>query len=396
LTGKNSRSIDAAYDVVVDALALCDEDRAVRTWTLTLLLVAGCKFDPRLGASDGGSSGDDSGGVAPPEAMFSVCFGTGLVRPCFPTAPSGSFDVTVDTTFNTDDPANCLKDVSGMNVAGTCVVAAGSISITRHMDVIGSKPLVLVATGSINVTGGQAHIDASSYHNGRTGAGATPTGCSAQTAPSGAGGGAAGGSFGGKGGDGGSIFGGGAGGKAGTIVTPAKLRGGCPGQNGANNALGGAGGGAIYLIAVDTINVNNNSYIDVSGAGGSGGTVGSNGAGGGGSGGMIGFDAAHFINNGTVWANGGGGGEGGEVALSAGGNGGESPDPNTAGGGGQALTNLGGNGGDSSSGTTRTGAVGEGALGVAGGGGGGGGGAGIIQIFGATSPQLGTMAPPPS
>jgi hypothetical protein len=204
------------------------------------------------------------------------------------------------------------------------VIAAASFTMaTGSLGVFGDKPLMLVASGSINVPAG-AILDGSSAAFptvGQAGDGpnANPSDCGNR--PSGGAnalgaGGGAGGTLGTKGGDGGDGAGA-AGGVASAVPTPFnKLRGGCPGGNGgaggsgSSTTTGGSGGGAIALFAHGTIQID--GTITVNGAGGEGGDDPKGGAGGGGAGGMVVLDAP-TINMGTtgqIMANGGGGGAG--------------------------------------------------------------------------------------
>src|SRR5690606_28127761 len=135
------------------------------------------------------------------------------------------------------------QPVEGSNA--WCVIAGESITVTGTVGVMGSRPLVLVATNAIAVEG---TLDAASRRvDLKRGPAANATACLAGTAPTGAKDGGAGGSFGGKGGDGGGT----GKGLAGAAITPTSLHGGCRGQDGggANKGVGGEGGGAVYLIA---------------------------------------------------------------------------------------------------------------------------------------------------
>jgi hypothetical protein len=262
---------------------------------------------------------------------------------------------------------------------------------------IGSRPLILVAVSTITVA---ATLDVASHRvSGQHGAGSPSPECTFGTLPPGGnGGGGAGGSFGGRGGDGGGAT---ARGIAGTPTVPTEIRGGCPGQRGAS--LGGvsvsqfgAGGGAIYLIANESITIT--GTINASGAGASatgfsGGGTGL-GGGGGGSGGMIGLDAAILDISGRVFANGGGGAGGTGGGGGNGGSFGQDPSaPLVAAPGGIANNNA-GPGGAGAASTTLDGQVGF--NGAGGGHGGGGGGAGVIRVFGTMTGVNNSISPPPS
>ena len=344
---------------------------------------------PQSNSCVGGPSND--GGVdttMPPLEAGVSCYGMGLTQPCFSSAPTGS--KTLSTAINTDSSTMCETIAAGGT--GFCVISGQSITITGNVVVTGSKPLVLVATGTISVEG---TLDVSSHRSPVVvGAGANPTTCGAGTAPNTSGGGA-GGTFGGKGGNGGGTnFSATNGGLAATLAAPTTLRGGCGGHNGngATPGTGGAGGGALYLIAETSITVTSSGLILAEGAAGGGATDTASG-GGGGSGGYIGLDAPTIMNAGVIAANAGGGGEGsGATTAGAPGN-----EPNGATGAGTSsnFTTNGGEGAAGASGGTATGANGlDGSS--TGGGGGGGGGAGIIKRYRATSIGGGGPISPPA
>ena len=321
-----------------------------------------------------------------------TCYGTGLLSICPTTAPTTP--VVLNAAINTQSSPLC-KPYTGANQNAYCVVQGTSVSVTATVRATGSKPLVILATGTITV---DSTLDVSdggaNYNPGSCSAGGTPT--TAQ--------GGAGGSFTGRGGAGGGVASGlGPTGGA-TTSTPA-VRGGCNGGtgSGATAGVGGRGGGAVYLIAKTSISVSATGGITAIGGAGAGasapGDAASAGAGGGGggSGGFIGFDAPTVTVAGIVFANGGGGGEG-ATPLKDGNDGGASAGPTMAGGGGSGAAPKGGDGGIGSSGATRAGgnASAGGSCGRGGAsGGGGGGGAGMIYVHPAQT-LGGQVAPPPS
>jgi hypothetical protein len=337
---------------------------------------------------------------APPDAAN--CYGGGLATVCLTAMPTGDYDVTTATTVATD--SQCTQVVPQAGGPDLCVIAGINIHITSTLHAIGTRPLVLVATGTLEVEG---KIDVSSYRlmSGNTvigehvGAGEASgaTLCGSPTtggndASSGAGGGA-GGTFGGRGGAG-AIGRNGAGGTAGTSAAvgaaPTFVRGGCAGTAGGNTGQngggGGHGGGAVYLIAGSSIMVS--GVIAAGGQGGYGGKLGS-GGGGGGTGGLIGLDAPSITSSGTIFANGGGGGEGGgQTGI---GGDGDSALTASAANGGTFNTN-GGDGGTGAAGTTLDGGPGQTDNN---GGGAGGGGAGVIRVFPFVN-LGGTVSPPAS
>ncbi|HSK01444.1 MAG TPA: hypothetical protein VK932_09390 [Kofleriaceae bacterium] len=359
-------------------------------WTLaatSATALTGCRFDlPEAGVSDAVLSDAPLGG----------CYGapSGLVRPCFASAPTGN--ITLPGTIDTDTSTLCGAPMSGGN--GYCVVAANNITLDDSVAATGTKPLVLVAVSTITIEAG-ATLDVASHHSTippRTGAGAGSTDCMAGTPPmaSGAGGGGAGGAFGGAAGSGGAgNNGAGAAGTPGAVQVATTLRGGCPGQDGINGTfgIGGKGGGAVYLIAT---RISISGAINASGEGGRPGLTGSAGGGGGGSGGMIGLDAPMITNSGNVFANGASGGEGSGTATP--GNLGPEPTSTAASPPPTSGTNNGGDGGGGSGTgipTGRNGSNGSGG-GSPGGGGGGGGGLGVIKVYRGT--LTGNVSPNPS
>jgi hypothetical protein len=352
------------------------------------------------GQAYGESSGEDSGQCVAGGGQDG-CFGAGLVRPCFATTPAD--DVVLSADIDTDMSPLCSTDVTAAD--GFCVIAGGRILVDTPIAARGSRPLVLVATSAIEISG---ELDVASHHSTgalppyettQIGAGSGPAECGMGTPPTvgDGGGGGAGGSFGGSGGKGGDAPNGGDGGMPRAVQPASALRGGCPGQDGINgmNGKGGHGGGAVYLIAESRILIS--GRINASGEGGTPGLSGSAGGGGGGSGGMIGLDSPDIMNMGAVFANGGSGGEGSGEGIQ----GAIGPEPTDA-NASPAPPNIapnGGNGGNGGAGGTGNGGPDgdEGGLGTVvqgriGGGGGGGGGTGVIKVYrgtlgGAHSPR---------
>ncbi|MEO6773181.1 MAG: hypothetical protein ABI467_09175 [Kofleriaceae bacterium] len=311
-----------------------------------------------------------------------VCYGQGFGKICFDAANVPATPATLTAqTIDTDTSPLCSTVVQ--TTPGWCVVVATELTISGTVTAIGTKPLVLLATGTLQVDG---TLDVASHRGGQTGAGAVATDatlCDPGTPPGNNGGGA-GGSFGAVGGNGGNN-----GGTAGALQPANSMRGGCAGQDGKSGTNGtrGAGGGVAYLIAGTKIAVT--GAIDASGAAGTAGVNGNAGAGGGGAGGLIGLDAPIVTNGGAIFANGGGGAEG-SGNTTKGNDGNESTLGVAA-----AATASASNGGDGGAGGAVTGA-GNGGNANTFGGGGGGGGAGAIRLFGAAAITGGVVSPPAS
>jgi len=379
-------------------------------YAAVLVFVAACGFKPEPGNTPGDAMRD--GGVDAPDAPKPppdgvACYGTGLVSVCLAQPPPTTLTISTPTTVMTDVDASCTQIVAQAGEPAMCVIAAGTIMLDAQVIGAGTRPLVLVAVTTLSVN---QTLDVSSHDGGTVGAGANATECVAPNQPegdTGGGGGGAGGSFGGKGGDGGVGDGNNNGGMDGTAApglataaqVPAKVRGGCPGGiAGSSNPMapagqaGGSSGGAVYLIAGDTIHVA--ATIVASGAGAPA-SLSQYGGPGGGSGGLVGLDAPHLQIDANVVANGGGGAEGGSTAANGGGgNAGADGTSSTtlAAAGGSGGTVDAGDGGDGSIASTLQGSPGGM---FNGGGGGGGGGAGYIYVKG-TVTGTGMFSPPAS
>lgn len=242
------------------------------------------------------------------------CYATGAYRVCPDSAPTT--DLTIDTTTfqNTsfdNSPVCASRQPPGWLEAGqpsSCFVVANNITIgTARFE--GFRPVVLVALDSITIN---TLLDAGSRFYGSigiAGPGHNPSGC-APTPTLGMGAGGAGGSFMTAGGNGGSHGPSAPGGiAAAASPAPAFLRGGCNGDE-VWNDQGSDGGGAVYVVAGNTITIAPNATVNASGAGGYEGWNGIGGNGGG-SGGMIVLWAPSIqASQAHLLANGGGGGEG--------------------------------------------------------------------------------------
>jgi hypothetical protein len=272
-------------------------------------------------------------------------------------------DLELPAMINTDiapcDPAELDR----------CVIAAHDINAAGTVRVSGLRPLVLAAVRSISI-GGAVDVSSSGTNDGPN---ASWSGCDVTAIDGSGSGGGAGGSFHGAGGTGG--------GTAAGVPAPGiadGFHGGCRG--GAAVFPGGAGGGAVYLVAGTDIHVT--GVVNADGAPGLGGLQGAmpSGGDGGGAGGYIGLDAPMITVDqlAAIVANGGGGGGGagnskGEAGgLAFAGNGYFS-----SGGLGGGIGPVGGDGGDGASGSFGGGP----GLPNTGGGGGGGGSAGYIHVW---------------
>jgi hypothetical protein len=384
-----------------------------RRASIVLAVCGACSFDHGVPMNNG--NGGDSGVDGPDSSMPDPdapdanpnCFGT-FVNVCLQALPTT--DVVVDTDRDVNTDTGCPVVAPQPMGQTLCVVVGRNVTINARLRGNGPRPLVVLATNTLMISGGGL-VDVGSFKiidgfgnpTGEVIGAAAATGatlCGTQTAGAvdngqgAGGGGGAGGSFVGKGGAGaaGANNLGGAGGtSANAIAAPSFMRGGCRGSNGGSGAgntagAGGSGGGAVLLIA--GVSISNAGHIRAGGMGGyAGGT--SSGGGGGGSGGMIVLDAPSIANAGIINANAGGGGEGGGNST---GEGGFSALTGTAAAAGGANNPNGGDGGAGSWQTTVTGA--PGVTGLMGGGGGGGG-AGVIRVY----PSLtlaGTVSPNPS
>ena len=346
-------------------------------------LAAGCSFSGSAAKTDGNThldgNGSGSGMIdaaidAPPDGPNND-FGPSPFTVHLSSLPTTG--VTLPPSINTDTSNLCSTTATWVSntqpdacfVVGTSISSGGGITT-----VTGSKPIVLLATTTISMT---KTIDVSSRRGTNIGPAANYNLCDVFVNTPGAGnggggGGGAGGTFMTQGGIGGDGDNGTAnGGSAPTPGTaPTVLRGGCIGQKGgtANSGAPGNGGGAIYLVAAQSISIAANIGINASGSGASKGTHASGGSGAG-AGGMIMFYAPSIsATGGILIANGGGGSSGGD-GNSDGRDGGDTPGAMTP---AQGAIGPGGNGGNGAILTT-PGAGGGGGNSNQGGGGGGGG-----------------------
>ena len=392
---------------------------------LLSLLCAACGFKATPADSppdsNGGTPGSGGGvdastpdGHGPPAIDAQVCFGKGVVQFCLTSAPTT--DKTLQATnFNTDGNS-CTQTFPQSNGPDLCVVAYRNLTVSGTITATGNRALVLLGAQTVTIDGnGTVDVSSRSNNPARRGAAANFASCPAVArggSDSGGAAGGAGGSFGTQGGNGGlgdkNDSGPPAGSAPGAVAgaaqpTPTVLRGGCAGSAGGNGSIdqtkaggpAGDGGGAVFVIAGQSITIAGNVFASGAGGGANGGGGGAEeGGGGGGAGGMIGLDAPALNITGMVVANGGGGGGGG--TIDRGGT-----------GGGDGTTNNWNAQADHGTGgfNPQAGSGGDGANGAAinqtanltpadndGGGGGGGGGLGVIASWGTITG--GTMMSP--
>lgn len=327
---------------------------------------------------------------APPN---STCYGNGLLTTCYTigSEPTNTYEPAQASPISTDNDSNCDRITPQGNGPELCWKTASTITISTRIRYSGSRPIVLLGTNTITISG-EIFIPEGAGANTGACMGAQAGGSNLSSAAIAGAGGGGGGAFGSDGGDGGDGENGAAGGNGGTTVPVTYVRGGCPGMKGGNSEDGtggspGNGGGGVYLISAGTITIS--GTINASGGGGSGGPN-KAGGGGGGSGGLIVLDAPTVTVSGSLFANGGGGGEGGGDGQF--GMGGEDPpswDSIPDGGEGNSG---GGNGGDGA--YRMMAAQGGGINGK--GGGGGGGGLGRILIYSTTNTVSPAISPSPA
>jgi len=392
----------------------------MRVWILVVALGA-CSFSARPGSAPNDASAADPDGEVvveldgPPVAdaamldatVQPVCVGS-FVQVC--VDPPREARTVMTQKIDTTNSTMCAAYASTPPLA-LCVITGTAITLPagNTVTVVGNRPLVLLSTSAITIDGTLDAASKRARDRDGTGPGADTGPCpSNSVSPTTGlqGGGGFGGSFGTGGGNGGNAPTG-FGGIAGAAPNITTLTGGCPGGSGANNAFGsgrgggGHSGGAVLLVAPQTITVSSGATINASGRGGDAGrgsfTNQGGGGGGGGSGGMIAFDGDTVTLAGKCFANGGGGAEG--SGHDTGRDGGESTAPDTkARGGGSNSGNSGGDGGDGAGngdGASPGNAGAAGPMGTGTGGGGAGGGAGVIKIVAAHQTVGGGLSPLP-
>lgn len=308
-----------------------------------------------------------------------VTFGCGPT--IIDTGPSGAPAIT---GYCPGQPMFGFASITQPGGLSTVVLAFEDLEISGNstLSIIGVRPAIIVSMKDILVLGAiQVSAGAQSCTSG--GQGGSGSGLVYKS-------GGGGGGFASVGGAGGSVAGGPLGGNAGTVNLGTALRGGCPGGlGGGSSARASPGGGALQLVARQTITIA--GVIDAPGRGGEGGGF-ANGGNGGGSGGELLLEAQQLIaSSGGLTCNGGAGGEAG--TSNAGQPGQLTSTPARGGSDGIA----GGAGGDGAADTTAA-QPGEGST-IFAGGGGGGGGIGRIRINVTNSCNIGpqvTLSPAPT
>ena len=391
----------------------------------SLALTSACGFHIPGGSGtsdDAMGSGSDGSN---PDSVAAACpwpYVPEYVMPC-PATDGPAIDVSsgkavLDTDAGTLTSVGTTIPIESEVTADVRVVWTRGLHIAAgaQIRVIGSFPLSIIATGAITIDGrldGGGHANSPLVGDGPPGA--NPAACNVAgagvgqpCADQGASGGG-GGSFaemGGQGGGGGDtrncgVFSGPVpGGSGGAVVNarPSNLRGGCPGAIGGLSTLAGSvagragsGGGAIALVARESLTIS--GTVNVGGAGG-GGCTKRGAGGGGGSGGMIVLEGSTVTvtSGGRVAANGGGGGGGCDMNPSMDGTDGTDSGTGASGGANEGTGTDGGDGG-------ARGDVAQTADVSSRGGGGGGGGVGFVRIHSAIGPGVAepsSISPPPS
>lgn len=303
-----------------------------------------CDGNTREVCTSAGWSVDDVCGLECRESEARAsCFDlvpSNIVEPLSAVPATAMGDVIVtDATWNTDECEDFDNFWYVQPVPGEielCVLAYENVTFENEIRLVGTRGLVVVATGTITLDAviradgngtepgpgapsGAAVSGFTSPYSGGDGENESVTGVDFDSDGGGGGGGGFG--EGGDGGSGGGNFGtsvadGGAGGTAfGATYIPLRAGGaGGVGGEGASRGFGGGGGGAIQFSARGDIFVN--SGINISGGRGEGGEAGNGNAGaggGGGAGGTLLLESAGTVrfDGAEVLAAGGGGGGGG-------------------------------------------------------------------------------------
>ncbi|HET7502479.1 MAG TPA: hypothetical protein VFK02_15775, partial [Kofleriaceae bacterium] len=151
----------------------------MRVLTASCLVVAACGYPslPKLGEAP---SGEDAGGSDKPPPDANLCFGS-YVKVCFssigdvPTTPA---PLPADASIEIDTGASSLCNQANNRKNEYCVIVGTDIrvSVFQSLRAFGPKPLVLLSTATIELSG---NIDVSSNRSPgpvNTGAGANAAG----------------------------------------------------------------------------------------------------------------------------------------------------------------------------------------------------------------------------
>ena len=154
----------------------------------------GNRYGDSAGSLSGQCVGDQQGSDAGIDVPADDCFGTGFEKVCL-VNPMPTLDL--NAAINTDTDSRCIAAYPTV-----CAIGAIDVSVSGIVTASGSKPLVVVASHGLTVTG---TLDASSTTAGASGAASNNAACTTAngTNATNAGGGA-GGTFGGRGGNGGT------------------------------------------------------------------------------------------------------------------------------------------------------------------------------------------------
>lgn len=361
---------------------------------LVLVSLSACGFEGSPGTGDGMTPGEIPDAAAPPCTNV-----PGFISFCA-QEPTQNLILAANENreINTGTSGDCTPHMQA-DGSIVCLMYFTDVDIpaTAKLFAHGSRPLALVAKGSLKING---TLDVSSKLSrpARPGAGALSS-CAFDRDPAtstSGGGGGAGGSLATQGGAGGTGDTDGinaAGGMPNAAVPSLpSLRGGCDGQAGATGpgagGAGGRGGGAVYLSA-PTIEIAGS--ILAGGAGASQAMALRGGGAGGGSGGVIIIQsAAYTIATSTMLLATGGGGSSGAQGSGPGEGGIDATTLNPADGGGSVGNGNGGGGAGATNGTGGNGYTNQG------GGGGGGGGSGFILLLGTGTNTSTSIMPPPT
>ncbi|MFT5354522.1 MAG: hypothetical protein ACI9KE_001727 [Polyangiales bacterium] len=334
-------------------------------------------------------------------------------------APMNMVDPIGNDDWDTDacDTLPGYWEVQGQTGArGLCILSFGDLEIRGDVRVSGFRPLVILAAGTVRITGslladaegtdpgpgggvGGTSGMAGGFNPGQPGL----NGVGANAFPDSGGGGGGGGHAGGSGGDGGGagIASGGNAFMSSYFGEP--LHGGSGGGRGGTGRSagdGGGGGGAIQISARGGVEISGSAIIDLGGGGGAGGrdgdaedfNIGS--GGGGGSGGVLLIESAGNISiDGAVFSPGGGGGGAAGCRTRGDADDGGEDSPTNVGGGasGRSCSGDGGTYGASggAGGVDGVGTDGNSNARSGANGGGGGGGGGLLVLRGANRLGIG-------